>query len=114
MVHKTQGFLFLAGLVVLTGLLLAVSDQGRDLVIAVTEDGIASTKPLHSLPLGMLYATAVLLGLQTWFWARAIVVFRFGTRGKLAKPALSCLDAPRVRNCAVCFPCLRDDFCAGF
>jgi len=77
---KLEGFIFIAGLLLITGGLLAFSAQGRDLIRVIVDDGTEAKTPSQWLPLYMLYAATLFLGLQAWFWARTIVDVQFGLR----------------------------------
>jgi hypothetical protein len=76
--RKTQGFLFIAVLLVATGATLAFSQQGKDLVTGVIANRFDSGAGLRAFIL--MCMAALLLGLLAWFWARAVVEFRFGAR----------------------------------
>ncbi len=69
---RTQGFLLIAAILLITGGTLALSGQGKDLVTA------AVGGPERYIV--WLCLATLLLGFQAWFWARAIVEFRYGHR----------------------------------
>jgi hypothetical protein len=90
---KTTGFLFVFVLLAASGGLLVGIEQGRDLLRAVAEpgdDGLA-----HSAPFGVLLAAAFWLGLNAWFWCRAIVQYQFGA-AELWQKNLYLTWAPRL------------------
>jgi len=74
LLRRTRGFGLIALLLIVTGAALSFSDQGKDLVSAVVQ---SMTEPAGSRYLTMLCLAAVTLGLQAWFWTRAIVEFQF-------------------------------------
>jgi hypothetical protein len=76
---ETTGFLFVAVLLLAPGVLLVLTDQGKDLLQAVA-DGLADGGSLFDRTLVWLFAGAAFLGLQAWFWTRWIVEWRFGPR----------------------------------
>jgi hypothetical protein len=92
--EKTRGIPFIAALVVLTGWVLAFTDQGKDLVVTVAED---ATDPVTGLGWTIwLCATLTLFSLQAWFWSRAIVVYSYGAERGHWRPRWLLEQTPRL------------------
>ncbi len=66
--QKTQGFLFIFGLLMAFGFILTATAPGKDVMVSVAQDTSIQYP---------LYIATMFLGFQAWFWARAIVEFRF-------------------------------------
>ncbi|HVN02358.1 MAG TPA: hypothetical protein VMT68_19320 [Caulobacteraceae bacterium] len=91
--EKTRGIPFIGVLVVATGLVLAVTDIGQDLVVAVAQD---INPQAFVLPLAVTF-----FALQAWFWSRLIVVYSYGAEREHWSPRGLLTWAPRVLGVAV-------------
>jgi hypothetical protein len=80
-IAKTAGLGFIAAVVVIPGLVLVFAAQGQDLLQAVADGLDPGDEPGRlNRTLGWLLFSAWFLGLESWFWARTIIGWRFGAR----------------------------------
>jgi hypothetical protein len=93
LLDKTTGFLFVAALLAASGFMLAGTVQGLDLLQTVADRLEQGPNP-HRILVALLLTT-LLLGLQAWFWTRAIVEHQFGPRDRWPR-SLYLVWTPRV------------------
>jgi len=92
---KTTGFLFVAVLLVASGGLLIGSEPGLDLLRAVALHTMNGAGHRSGGPYAWLMASALLLGLNAWYWCRAVVEYQFGDAANWERD-LYLTWAPRV------------------
>ncbi len=92
---KTTGFLFVAVLLAASGGLLVGSEPGLDLLRAVALHTMNGSGHRSGGPYAWLLASALLLGLNAWYWCRAVVEYQFGDAANWERD-LYLTWAPRV------------------
>jgi hypothetical protein len=92
---KTTGFFFVAVLLVASGGMLVGSDPGLDLLRAVALRTMDGAGHRSGGPYAWLLASALLLGINAWYWCRAVVEYQFGDAANWERD-LYLTWAPRV------------------
>jgi hypothetical protein len=92
---KTTGFLFVAVLLAASGGMLVGTEPGLDLLRAVALTTMDGAGHRSGGPYAWLLASALLLGLNAWYWCRAVVEYQFGDAANWERD-LYLTWAPRV------------------
>lgn len=96
---KTAGFAFVAVLLAASGGMLIGTEPGLDLLRAVALHTMNGAGHRSGGPYAWLLASALMLGLNAWYWCRAVVEYQFGDAANWERN-LYLIWAPRVLGLA--------------